>query len=129
MACQAIGACCATHTGAVRIHPELHVQAWSCWIKQYCTVGWDTQANFSRHILQWAEPKALREHPALQQRLLSFINNFFKTWLGSCTTVWTDFHRKHIWETKIAVNYMELNTSLHIVTASLGLAIKLSGLG
>lgn len=43
--------------------------------------------------------------------------------------MWADFHKNHIWETKIAVNFMELNTSLHIVTASLGLAIKLSGFG
>lgn len=113
----------------MRIQPELHVQAQSCRIKQYRTVGRDTQANFSRYILQCAEPKALTEHPAAQQRLSIFINNFFKIQLGSCTIMWTDFHRKHIWETKITVNYMELNTSLHIVTASLGLAIKLSGLG
>lgn len=60
------------------------------------------------------------EHSPVQQRLMIFINNFFKIRLGSCTI---------IWQIKIAVNYMELNTSLHIVTASLGLAIKLSGLG
>lgn len=123
---------CHTH-GAVRIHLQLLEQAWSFWIKQHCTIRWETQANSSRHRLNlnhlWSMLLFSKDRFKVDQSTKLIFINFFKIWLGSCTIMWADFHNEHIWQTKIAVNYMELNTSLHIVTASLGLAIKLSGLG